>query len=325
MVSDIELRTAQLHLDTPKGRIWHTTFSAINHNGTVSITPGNENTAAATSSDNKAFSDAHASAQSAARDISEEKHNHTVLTAEKVNACSVLIVKERTTGQIHMLHHTPDQLKKVTVYDELFSQIPDGAEIDVLACDAKIKTELLQTKCAKKNVSIKTARKIGLKTPFTIDPMVLQGEPRSVHITYDPTNDRLIIFGDELNEQKTSGCYVADNIFTAPDADIHLTQIVGIATQHITEMKWNHFHQYMSLFSKDLMERTLGKDARETTYTTSIDDLLREIQKENPTASIPSPPRITSSIISLERVATDHTTNVKNRREAAIKDATIHR
>ena len=188
----------------------------------------------------------------------ENRSSSTILAAPKVNGCSVVLIKNRTSGDYFLLHHTPQDLEGDRLYEPLFQSLNQGDEIDVVVAAGSLKPMLFLEGCQSKDIKINSSRIIPSKVFFNLEPFVMQGEPKSLHVTYDPTDDRLMIFGDESSRDKKPSCYSAEGVFENPEKQIlmrRVSEITHFPTALDSGNGWSHFDSRLPLTDKSFIKR----------------------------------------------------------------------
>ena len=188
----------------------------------------------------------------------ENRSSSTILAAPKVNACSVVLIKNRTSRDYFLLHHNPEDLSGDELYEPLFQSLNQGDEIDVVVAAGSLKPMLFLEGCQSKDIKINSSRIIPSKVFFNLEPFVMQGEPKSLHVTYDPTDDRLMIFGDESSLDKEPSCYSAEGVFENPENQIlmrRVSEITHFPTALDSENGWGHFKSMLPFTDKSFIKR----------------------------------------------------------------------
>ena len=248
------------------GKYAHTSFVLENHNGTMSFGSGGVNNQIPLL--DHRLSQSYGAALEKAKEAHEiengltiapeNRSSSTIIAAPKVNACSVVLIKNRTSGDYFLLHHTPQDLERDQLYGPLFLSLNQGDEIDVVAAAGDLNRGLFLAGCQSKNIKINSSRIIPSKGLFNLEEFVIRGEPKSLHVTYDPADDRLMIFGDESRLDKKPSCYSAEGIFQSPEKQILMRRVSEI-TQYPSALDsgsgWNHFESRLPLTDKSFIKR----------------------------------------------------------------------
>ena len=248
------------------GKSAHTSFVLENHNGTMSFGSGGVNNQKPLS--NSGLSQSYNDALEKAKEAHElengltiapeNRSSSTIIAAPKVNGCSVVLIKNRTSGDYFLLHHTPQDLERDQLYMPLFQSLNKGDKIDVVVVAGYLKQELFLAGCQSKNIKINSSRIIPSKGLFNLEPFVIKGEPKSLHVTYDPADDRLMIFGDESSLDKKPSCYSAEGIFQSPEKQILMRRVSEI-TLYPSALDsgngWTHFESRLPLTDKSFIKR----------------------------------------------------------------------
>ncbi len=244
----------------------HTSLILENHNGTMSFGDRgvNNQSSLSDSAISQKYRDALEKAQEPheigdGRTIApENRSSSTILAAPKVNGCSVVLIKNRTSGDYFLLHHTPQDLEGDKLYETLFQSVSQGDEIDIVVAAGGLNQTLFLKGCQAKDVKINSSRGIPSKAFFNLEDFVVQGEPKSLHVTYDPVDDRLMIFGDESSRDQEPCCYSSENIFQSPERQIlmrRVSEIPQFPSALNSEKGWDHFSSRLPLTDKSFINR----------------------------------------------------------------------
>ncbi len=194
----------------------------------------------------------------------ENRSSSTILAAPKVNSCSVVLIKNRTSGDYFLLHHTPQDLDGEKLYKTLFESLNQGDEIDVVVAAGGLKQELFLKGCQSKDIKINSSRSVPSKVFFNLEAFVFWGEPKSLHVTYDPADDRLMIFGDESSRDGKPSCYSAEAIFEEPEKQIlmrRVSEISNFPNALDSGNGWSHFASRLPLTDKSFVNKVSQRRA----------------------------------------------------------------
>jgi hypothetical protein len=240
----------------------HTCFILENHNGTMSF--GKGGLTLPNSSVSQSYLESLEKAKEphkikSGRTIApENRSSSTILAAPKVNTGSVVLIKNRTSGDYFLLHHTPQDLEGDQLYEPLFQSLSQEDEIDVVEVAGHLKQTLFLEGCKFKDIKIKSSRTINSKTFFNLESIVVGREPKSLHVTYDPADDRLMIFGDESSLDRKPSCYSAEVVFANPEKQIlmrRVSEVLIFPTALDSGNGWNHFELRLPLTNKSFVQR----------------------------------------------------------------------
>jgi hypothetical protein len=144
----------------------------------------------------------------------------------------------------------------------LFSSLNQSDEIDVIVAAGQLNYSFFN-KCENKNIAIHSHREIPSEEFFNLEPTIMNRDPKSLHVTYDPKNDRLMIFGDESSIDGMPSCYCAEGVFQNSENQIvmgRVSKILNYPKSLDSVTGWNQFKQLIPITDNDFIKTVAKND-----------------------------------------------------------------
>jgi len=210
-------------------------------------------------------------------DIDSKWTSHNViLCAPKVNACTVIIIKDDNNNYF-VTHHTPQDLKNHLLYKSLFAQLVDNKCKAISVCFITNKPEsfivLAELYSIQINEIILNFNPLNYYEVegFSIDVVDINmsnwnanraiREPKSYFVFVDIANGDLWFYGDKdktsnITNNKGSSCYCIKNVFgTGIDNDkqieiLSVARIKYLSGPYTSILDVTNYNDFLSLVNK---------------------------------------------------------------------------